>query len=215
MIFDLYGLPKDNGATDYMDSARLAGLVELFGSDHIDLMAYIRYDDEGRLVAMRHPREMPSNNWKNFTRDQLMCLAAGLKKQNREGTVRKLYYEAVRRGYRAQNTEADYPGTLKKFPNGADLLTPSHMNHLRICSGEKPTLLGRLWLTIDILFNGYISPKTEPNQLICMCVVAGEKYVRLWKKVNPYWKGAIIDYWCGWRGEKELALRMIESLEKI
>jgi hypothetical protein len=215
MIFDQYGLPRDNGATDYMDSARLAGLIELFGSDHVDLMKYVKYNEQGVLVAIRHPQEVPSNNWKNFTRDQLMCLVAGLKKQGHEGTVRKLYYAAMNRDYHAQNIEDDYDGTLKRFPNGADLLTPSHMNHLRICSGEKSTLLGRVWLMIDILFNGYISPKSEPNQLICMCVSAGDWYIRLWKKVNPYWKGAIIDYWYGWRGEKELAMRMIESLEKI
>lgn len=219
MIFDMHGFPKDKGATDYMDSARLAGLMAMFGLiDGYKLEFYVKYVN-GEYVGMRHPYEganpgeMPSNNPKNFTRDQLMCLVSGLDISGYSGTARKLLHAAEARGCRAQNTEADYPGTVKKFPNGADLLPPSAMNHLRICAREESTLLGRLWLKFDIMYNGKFSPLGEPNQLICMCMSAGPEYVRMWKNWNPQWKQAITTYWCGWRQESELAEKMIKVLE--
>lgn len=221
MIFDELGLPKDVGATDKMDSARLAGLMVLFDykAESIDLMKYIKYDENGVVVAMRHPTEVPSNNHKNFTRDQMNCLIAGLKKQGHAGTVRKLYYAAKDRGYRAQNTEADHPGTLKKFPNGADILAPDTMNHLRICGDLEPKLLGKINLRLSILYNAKFAPLSEPNQLISVMMMAGPEYVRMWKKYNKNWQTAIRYYWCEgpgyWRNEPGLAKRMIEVLDSI
>jgi len=221
MIFDELGLPKDVGATDKMDSARLAGLMVLIGfkSEGIDLMKYIKYDQDGRVVAMRHPTEVPSNNHKNFTRDQLLPLVAGLKKQGHAGTVRKLYYAAKERCYRAQNTEADHDGTLKKFPNGADLLTPDVMNHLRICGDLEPKLLGKLFLKASMYVSAKYTPLREPNQLWATLIMAGDDYVRQYKKMNPQWKRAIRKYWSeedgAWRGEPELAEHFINYLEAI
>lgn len=222
MIFDNDGLPKDVGATDYMDSARLAGLMAIFKMDKApSMLSYIVKSSKGEALGVRHPfegiviGEMPSNNPYNFTRDQLICLAAGLHAQGHTETVKSLYESAKSRGYRAQNTEADYPGTLKKFPNGADLLTPSHMNHLRMCANLKPGLLGKAMLMLDILYSGLFKKMSEPNQLICMLIVAGPIYVRMWKKINSKWKDAIKEYWSGWRQEPELADHMIGMLEKI
>lgn len=217
MIFDELGLPRDSGATDMMDSARLAGLMVLFNykADKIDLMRYIKYDENGVLVGVRHPTEVPSNNPKNFTRDQLVLLAAGLKKQGQAGTVRKLYYAAEDRCYRAQNTEADHPGTKKKFPNGADILGPDVMNHLRICGDLESKDLSLFFLQVSIMFNAKYSPLREPNQLICLCMMAGDDYVRMYKKHTINWRHAIREYWSKWRGEPELAEHMISVLEEI
>lgn len=215
MLFDDQGLPKDVGASDKMDSARLAGLMVLFDymCEGIYLMKYVKYDSADGWVGMRHPTEVPSNNHKNFTRDQLVPLVAGLFHQGEAGTVRKLYDQAKLRDYRAQNTEADVAGSTKKFPNGADLLTPDVMNHLRNCSGQESKLLGRINLRISILFNSTFTPMREPNQLICLCVMAGPEYVRMFKKHNTKWREAIREYWCGWRGEPGLARHMIAVLE--
>lgn len=217
MLFDGLGLPKDTGATDKMDSARLAGLMVAinYKSSGINLDLYTKYGENGVLVATRHPEEVPSNNYKNFTRDQLIPLAAGLKIQGKSGTARKLYHAAIDRGYRGQNTEADVDGSVKKFPNGADIFTPSHMNHLRMCADEGSSLIGRLWLKLDILFNAKFYPMSEPNQLICMMLIAGPEYVKMWTKLNSKWKDAIREYWSGWRQEPELAEELIAHLNSI
>lgn len=215
MIFDQYGLPKDTGASDYMDSARLAGIMAVFDIPGTpDLYNYIAFTSERAVVGVRHPHEFPSNNPNNFTRDQLMCLTAGIRVQKNNGAICDfLYAEACKRGNRAQNMEADVPGSLKKFPNGADLLLPSNMDHLRRCAGHEPTFLGTLWLKADIIANGLFTPLGEQNQLICMCVVAGPEYVKMYKKCNKQWRDAIRLYWCGWRQEPELAEIMIKKLE--
>lgn len=216
MIFDSCGLPRDTGATDFMDSASRAGLMALFdaGFDPSGLCMYLDHEPLIGFVGRRHPFEVPSNNYKNFTRDQLVCLAAGLWKGGGR-YVPHLYENAVKSGNRAQNTEKDVVGSTKKFPDGADWLSPSVMNHLRLCSGLKPTVLGTAWLIMDIVYHSLFTPLREPNQLICMCVVAGPKYVKLFKKLNSKWKQGITDYWSGWRGEPLFAQIMIDRLTKI
>ena len=210
------GLPCDNGSTDAMDSARLAGLLVLFnypGFDKNLLRKYVQYnEEEGQWVAVRHPFEYPANNYKNFTRDQLVPLVSGLK-QAAPVLAERLLTAAITRGNRAQNTEYDVPGSTKAFPNGTDWLSPSVMNHLRLCAGTKPTLFGKLWLIGDILFNAFITHLSEPNVLICMCYVAGPFYIKLLKRLNASERSdnassldkAITDYWCGWRNEPEVA----------
>jgi hypothetical protein len=86
------------------------------------------------------------------------------------------------------------------------------MDHLRICAGEPSTLLGKLNLKIDIIFNGLFTAMREPNQLICLCMVAGPEYVRMYKKYNPKYAEAIKYYWSNWRSEPELAEIMITKL---
>ncbi len=219
MIYDSIGkYPKDTGATDFMDSARLIGLMATFGYNFDlnknSILDYIQFTGLGRSVAVRCPIEVSSNNPNNFTRDQLVCLVSGLSAAGFPLAVRSLLRAAEDRGCRAQNTEADMPGTKKKFPDGADFLSPSVMNHLRICSGEKPTLIGKLNLVLDIMYNGAFTPLKEQNQLICMCIAAGPYYVKLYKEKNPSYAQAISDYWCGWRGEPNLAAKMIIKLNE-
>lgn len=220
MIYDDYGFPKDNGANDYMDSARLNGICAIFefwrhnGTKYpINCIRYIGYNSDAVVVAVRHPAEAPSNNWRNFTRDQLICLAAGLYKHGHTGTVNKLRMAAINRFYRAQNTEADVVGSVKKFPNGADLLTPSVMGHLKRCSGLKANWFQDTWLKMDIIYHGKFAALDEPNQILCMCIVAGHGYVQMYKKYNPRWKDGIRLYWCGWRNEPDLAEWMINFID--
>lgn len=55
MIFDNLGLPKDNGASDRQDSARLAGLLAVFDwPQYIPLHVYFR---EGEKKYVRHPED--------------------------------------------------------------------------------------------------------------------------------------------------------------
>ena len=190
MIFDELGLPKENGASDKMDSARLAGLMASIGMK-VQLSRYIKYLNHLNAVGVRHPSEQPARNYKNFTRDQLLCLVAGLYFNKEYSTVDDLRTTIKLNNYRCQNTEYDYPGTTKSFPNGPDLLMPSHISHLRMCAGLNPTILGKIWLRAEIIYNAFVTPLAEPNQLICMLLVSGVDDLRLWTRLNKKWREAL------------------------
>jgi hypothetical protein len=216
MIFDSHGLPKDTGASDYADSARLAGLMGTFG--HPDMTAekialYVIGDQGVRYPFVDPTGNLSSNNPKNFTRDQLNCLAAGLNVLRRPDLALKLYRAAQYRNWRGQNTEADVIGSTKKFPNGADIFLFDTMSHLKTCAGQGPTIMGRINLIIDICFNAWVKPMAEPNQIMCLCKIAGPKYVKLLRKLNKKLDAAIREYWCGWRGEPEFAEFLIEKFQ--
>lgn len=215
MIFN-DGFPKDNGASDWMDSARLAGMMALFNHPDMSREKLAQYAVNDGFEAVRCPVDPtgnPSNNPKNFTRDQLIPLIAGMSKMDLPVICIRLYAAAQDRKYRAQNIESDVPGSVKKFPDGADLLTPSHMNHLRMCAGQGSSLLGKAWLIMDIMFNGLFSPMSEPNQIMAMCKIAGPFYVKLLRKVNKKLDAAIREYWSGWRGESEFAEFLIQNFK--
>jgi hypothetical protein len=223
MIFRNF-LPRDNGATDFKDSARLAGLMALFehpefGSSHLSryfvLIYSAKYGNE--LLPVRNPDDSESSNPYNFSRDQLIPLAAGLYKMKNEVGQKIYMYHVLkalnkRSSFRALNTIGN-DGKEKKFPDGPDLLSPSHRNHLYMCSGEKPSLLGRLWLIADILVSSWFTPLEEPNQIIAMAYVAGPWYVKLLKRANKRLDEAILSYWGGWRGEKDFANFLIKKLK--
>lgn len=217
MIFDSHGLPRDSGATDFADSARLAGIMMVF--DHpemngLKLAQYIVNGDQGVRYPYVDPTgNLSSNNPKNFTRDQLMCLSAGLAVAGRKDLCLLLLKAAEERNCRAQNVEKDVIGSVKTGADGADLLSPSHMNHLRICAGVKPKLLGKLFLVADICWNSVFARMEEPNQLMCMCKTAGSFYVKLLRTLNSKLDAAITHYWAGWRGEPELAKLMIKGFQ--
>lgn len=185
MIFDELGLPKDTGASDLQDSARLAGVMTVFEwPQKIPLVKYV-IDDNFITKYCRHPKEYKYD----FSRDQALCLMAGLAKQN--------HFQYVK----------------KEFVDGKDLFSPSNMGHVRICQGLKPRWYQNAWLWFDVIYSAKVKPLAEPNQLLCMLVVHPDtKYIKFWLKHNKQWEQAIRDYWSGWRGEKELADHMIDFL---
>lgn len=212
--YRLWGLPRDTGASDWQDSCRLAGLMTLTKHQSAPEMKYYTRESSEGLMGIRCPGEPPADNPYNFSRDQLVLLVAGLYTQGNIELTKQLYIKAKERGYRAQNIEHDYPGTTKKWPDGPDILSPSVMNHLRLCAGLPGFAIGYGFLVLDILINAAFTPMREPNQLIAMCVVAGPKYVRLYKKTTSKWREALRDYWSGWRREPEIAEHVIQFLEK-
>ena len=136
------------------------------------------------------PVRYPGTDPATMSRDQILCLYAG---------------------YAKQGIRVEY---LKHCPNG-DFLSYSHKDHLRRCAGLPDTWLGRLWLKADILFHAKVTPLEEPNQLIAMMIIAGPEYVKMWCKWNVRWRSSITEYWAKWRNELDLALRLIETIEKI
>lgn len=190
MIFDMFDLPKDNGASDWQDSARLAGIMTVFGWQRkVDCSKYaVSYANINCTEYVRHPQEYKYN----FSRDQAICLMAGLFVQDRSYLV------------------------SKKFIIGRDIFSPSHNGHVRICQGLRPHWYQNLWLWFDVCFNIFATPMSEPNQLLCMLMVhPDKKYLKFWLKRKKVWRESISNYWCGWRKEYELALHMIGVLEKV
>lgn len=190
MLFDSLGLPKDNGAGDLQDSARLAGLLTTFEwPRNIDLTRYVLTSVSPNKYT-RHPLEIKYD----FSRDQTICLVAGLYFQKRINFV------------------------SKKFVDGRDFFSPSQSGHIRACQGYKYKWYQSLWLWLDVFWSAYIQPTYEPNQLLCMLIVAEKSqstnHLKVWLKINKKWEQAIKDYWCGWRKEPELAEHMIAFLKK-
>lgn len=127
-----------------------------------------------------------------FSRDQAICLMAGLYKRHYEFFV-----------------SADYI-------NGKDILSPSVRGHIRRCQGLTASWLQDKWLWLDIWFHATCTPRGESNQLLCMMMIADPKFLKHWCEANSFWEFSIRDYWGSWRQEPELAELMIRTItEKI
>lgn len=180
MIFDSLGLPKENGATDLQDSARLAGIMTVFEwPQRVNLLYYI-HSENGYV---RHPFEIQYD----FSRDQAACLIAGLYRQSFQNWVRR------------------------EFITGRDFLSPSVRGHIRRCQGRKANWFQDLWLWLDIYWSAYVKPDAELNQLLCMLMIAGPKWVKRFTSRHKSWRENLRKYWSGWRGEPELAEWIIKK----
>lgn len=187
MIFDRYGLPRDHGASDYQDSARLAGMAVLFGL-HPEIPLNFYVIKKGFYV--RHPHEYIYS----MSRDQSICLFAGLWAQKRFDLI-----------------DSDY-GTE------GDLVSPGVRGHFRRCARLGSTWFQDAWLMADVYVHAWITPTAEPNQLIAQMMTAEPKFMRMWCKLNGSWRLSIRLYWSegdgSWRGERELAEKMIQVIEE-
>ena len=192
MLFDEIGLPYEPQASDKQDSSRLAGMMALFDwPQDFDMSKYV-IKENGITVYCRHPLERRYD----FSRDQALCLVAGIYKQNRNKLVKLEYVD------------------------GKDLFLPSHRGHFRRCALGWPNLIEKAWLWLDVLYHAHIKPLSEPNQILSMMYVAyfqGEReYLRYWLKHNKQWRESILYYWAlSYRKEVELADHMIKELETI
>lgn len=194
MKFDSDNYPKVNGADDWADSSHLAGLLAVVEHPQaVNCEKYIvdRVVDRDTALAkyVRHPDETRYD----FSRDQYILLACGLIAQNKRHMVNE------------------------SFITGRDLLPPSVKGIRRIAQGKKPWPWQSLWLKAEILWHSYIQPLEEPNQIIALCSVYGDEYLKLWTKHNKLWKWSIYRYWSQldgfWRGEPELAELVIKYVE--
>lgn len=188
MKWDELGLPSDNGSTDLQDSARLAGIMVLFDwPQYIDLTHYVVVRNNG-YYYVRHPNEYKYA----MSRDNSVCLMAGLYKQ----------------GHEMLNMMAKI--------DGKDILSPSVKGHRRRCMAQQASWFQDLWLKLDIYWSAYIKPKAELNQLLCMLMVAGPEWVRLFKKHHKSWEDNLLEYWAySFRQEPELAEHIIKKLREI
>lgn len=185
MKFDELGLPSDNGSSDKQDSARLAGIMTVFGwLQRVNLMFYINH---AKQKYVRHPNE----HIYDMSRDQSIPLIAGLFLQGHRFFV------------------------CREYIDGKDILSPSVMGHIRRCQGKKAHWWQDAWLYLDILWSAYADPKAELNQLLCVLIIAGPKWIERFKRHHKSWEKNLIDYWCGWRNEPELCDVMIKKIKEM
>lgn len=115
MLFkDVNSFPVE-ARLDGGDSAVRAGIIALVNSAlEFDITKY-EYSP-GKLV--RHPSQGSWCNPNNFTRDQMMCLIAGLYKQGKHDIIKRVLYSRMRDLFFMQNTERDVVGSKKmKWPH--------------------------------------------------------------------------------------------------
>lgn len=108
---DQDGIPTDVISQDYMDSAVRAGILKI--TNH-DKAPYLKYYVLNNGEFIRGPKTSKATNPKNFTRDQMLCLVAGLS-TNAEyhEDIRTNLYNRIKSFFFAQNTERDEPGSTK------------------------------------------------------------------------------------------------------
>jgi len=185
------GYPCDSGSTNGQDSARLAGLMQVFDHPQKLNSKLINYYDYG-LTYLRHPKEI---NATAFSRDQASCLFAGL------------YVSGLK------------VFVLADYQPENDLISPSVRGHFKRCAGLKSNWFQDLWLWLDVLWSCFIAPMDEPNQLLAMMMIHPNKaYLKFWTKYNEYWRNSLQNYWYmnegSWRQEKELCEHIISEIEK-
>ncbi len=184
MKFDLLGLPQENGASDLQDSARLAGIMTVF--NYPNFLPLSPYIQIWPFQYMRHPLERKYD----FSRDQAICFFAGL-------------------WANSAFTLVDMDGVT-----GSDIWSPAAKGHIERCKGGKASWFQDLWFWAEIYYHAKYTPLEEPNQILCMMMVADTKFLRKWVALNPVWEKSVTDYWCGSRGEPELAHLIIETIKR-
>jgi hypothetical protein len=212
MYFDEIGCPVDSDASDKADSARLAGLLAITLPAKCPPLLQTYFTASGSPV--RHPAatSYPECEPRVMSRDQLVCLSAGLYFQSPPLSL--LPWKALKLfGWFAPN-DMDERSKKWKVP---DFLPPSVRGHIRACSGLKRTILQRAWLYLDLWINGLSWFKLkEQNQIQSMALVAGPKACYYYMKWNNSWRQATRLYWVDNRviGEPELTLALIRKIEE-
>lgn len=226
------GFPVDQYG-DGGDSAMRAGILNLF-TDRNEYLYY--YECKGNLGWLkRHPNQHIWDMPLNFSRDQLICLMAGIRYFNELATAKRVFWKHARRLFFCQNICRDIYGSWKKpWPHWirkdgervlekpqfrwfdfADPLAPHHIWHLIICAQIKWLYwfapIGWLFLIGAIIFNSK-ELDAEQNQLQCMVKRAGPFFVKAYKFFNPRWQDQTIYYWETRRNQKEFGQAIINNL---
>lgn len=224
IVYDEHGIVCQHdrhNPTGYLcggDSARGVGMLALVGDTQSKEVIHKFVTEEG--LGVRHPyqsfiKDIQLNNDdpRSFTRDQLLCLMAGLHKINRIDLNRKLFYSHASRLFLCQNTHDQY-GNEKPWYKGRDPLLFHHIGFMVLASKlwYLYWILPAAWLLmlIEIMVNVYVTPDREQNQLLAMLDVYGSPWLRLYTEWHPDWKRTTNEYWGGWRDQKEIGIKVID-----
>jgi hypothetical protein len=197
---------EDGGKLDGGDSAHRTGVAAFLNSQaDKDLLPLF----ESNGVMVRHPTQVPWNNWKNCTRDQLIGYTAGCWRAGRLDINQRLLTAHKERLYTCQDTESDYPGTTKNPPVG-DLLGPHDVMYLRISAGDNAAYTdqtGQLALRGAICFAATQGTQVDQNNLILHSILCGQLNFLI--KEMPKYEESIRYYWSGWRKQPRIAEEFI------
>jgi hypothetical protein len=209
---------EDGGKLDGGDSAHRTGFAAFLNSQSDkDLLPLF----ESKGVMVRHPTQVPWNNWKNCTRDQLIGYAAGCWRAGRIDINQRLWaaHKARIPPFTCQDTERDYPGTTKNPPIG-DLLGPHDQMYLRISAGDNAAYTdqaGQLALQGAIAYAATQGIEVDQNNLILHSILCGRlnllvetrQLAQTFHLVNGNYEDSIRYYWSGWRKQPRLAEEFI------
>ena len=230
MILSPQGYPRDNGSSDFMDSARLAGMMITFTEFPVDNMRMHTYEVQPGILVRCPVGDAKETNPNNFTRDQLLVLVSGFNNLGYHDLNKRIFYAHLKRAFFCQNKDRDLPNTNKRiwphyFINDRgekvfkifdyrDLLL-LHDIILLIVAARLYWLyvfipIGWISLLVALVFN-YFAEDSEQNQIICICKVLG--FVGFYKLLTPDWKERTHRYWDGWRDEPLMAHLIIGVLE--
>lgn len=224
---DEYGIILDETG-DGGDSANREGLYALFSNERnpLDVFEVL----PGWIT--RHPKQVPWDNPKNFSRDQLIPYVAGCYKQGQSDIVRRVFWAHAKRFFFCQNFERDIKGSTKypwphNFINDhgyaetkafdfADILLPNDIGHLILC--------GRLWyfywflplsylfLALTVVTHCRFDESNDEGQILSECVIAGSFFVFLYKKLKPDWMLALANYWVIRRNMRDMYETIVKAL---
>ena len=181
--------------------------------------------DTGLLI--RHPHDFPWNSYKNFTRDQMLPLLAGMKSQGLNEMAARVFKARKKAWFFAQNTERDYPGTTK-FPwphtfindkgveekrsfDFADPLMPNHIGAMILVGKVKWAYWFLPFAYLFHFLHLYVhscTQGTEENQTIAECYIFGT--LKTYKKLKKDWKNSSYVYW-----SKRNEVEYHEALSKL
>jgi hypothetical protein len=199
---------EDGGKLDGGDSAHRTGLAAFLNSQKdSDLLPLF----ESNGVMVRHPTQVPWNNWKNCTRDQLIAYTAGCWRAGRLDINRRLLGAHTARfpPFTCQDTERDYPGTTKNPPVG-DLLGPHDVMYLRVSAGDNTAYTdqaGQSALEAAIVFAATQGIQVDQNNLILHSILCGR--LNLLVKAIPSYEESLRYYWSEWRKQPRIAEEFI------
>jgi hypothetical protein len=240
------GWPRFEGSTDRMDSAMLNSVMFCFKHPKaIDPKRYIHleikrvsenlYEVGEKLRVVRCPKPLHEKdwcaNWKNCTLDQMIPVLAALDLNGDLVHSREIALACKNRGWLAQNSERDMPGSTK-YPYPHFFRDTENKLKFRFYDGPDRILLAQrefmttiidnseedYWLDKYISFHASWTPLAEPNQLTTMMLASNcpEMYVARWKFRNPRWRECISGYYKGSaRNDPEFADYQIAYLEKL
>lgn len=196
----------DPNYLDGGDASRSTGIMACFGSEE-DLAVVHEHCDGFGFV--RHPEQEKWNDYRNFSRDQLIPLLAGLRAKNDsrltgiartqlEGTIGWPFLFGI------------------GFAPNLDPLGWDSMWHYILCARYYPLYwfapMGYFAQIIHILFNCFVTPMEEQNQVICMVHTSG--LGKFYRTFHPCWKESLRVYWGGWRDQSEIAEFMIQKFRE-
>ena len=225
IVKDKFGIvvqhdPNDPKYGDGGDSARSMGIMALVGDvkAQYSLVNFVLPTGHG----VRHPFQEENNNndHRNFTRDQLLPLMAGL--SMRKDFVmfpRKLFWSYAKRGFLGQNSH-DQQGNEKPWYRGRDLMHPGHIGFMiqaaRLYWLYPLLLLTWPFLILEILFHVVFTRKRESNQLLSMLLVSGTPFLVLYTLLDHEWKTHVLNYWSGYpfRDQAEIGDLLVEVVSR-